>query len=98
MFRITIMTLGAVAGLVSQPPPRWQAKQAPTGPAASGLVLRMVRFYRADQDRTRVKGLVQIPFSMMQPTPGAAGVVHYAIQVRVADSTGLTLYQQSWRN
>jgi GWxTD domain-containing protein len=93
-----MMTLGAVAGLVSQPPPGWQSKQNPGGPAASGLVLRTVRFYRADQDRTRVKGLVQIPFSMMQPTPGAAGAVHYAISVRVADSSGLTLYQQAWRN
>jgi GWxTD domain-containing protein len=62
------------------------------------LVLRTVRFYRADQDRTRVKGLVQIPFSMMQPTAGPEGSVHYAISVRVADSTGLTLYQQAWRN
>src|SRR5215212_5522092 len=59
-----------------------------------GVVLRAVRFYRADQDRTRVKGLVQIPFSLLQPTPGAAGAVHYAISVRVADSSGLTLYQQ----
>ena len=30
-----------------------------------GVVFRAVRFYRADQDRTRVKGLVQIPFSLL---------------------------------
>src|SRR5215207_5372182 len=60
----------------------------------SGLVLRAVRFYRPDQNRTRVKGLVQIPFSMIQQSSGAAG---YTVSVRVVDSTGLTLYQQSRR-
>jgi GWxTD domain-containing protein len=64
----------------------------------SGLVLRAVRFYRPDQNRTRVKGLVQIPFSMIQATGGAAGQLNYTVSVRVVDSTGLTLYQQSWRN
>lgn len=64
----------------------------------SGLVLRAVRFYRPDQDRTRVKGLVQIPFSMIQPSSGASGQLNYSVSVRVVDSTGLTLYQQSWRN
>ncbi len=64
----------------------------------SGLVLRAVRFYRPDQNRTRVKGLVQIPFSMIQPAGGAASHLNYTVSVRVVDSTGLTLYQQSWRN
>ena len=64
----------------------------------SGLVLRAVRFYRPDQNRTRVKGLVQIPFSAIQPPGGAAGQLNYMVSVRVVDSTGLTLYQQSWRN
>jgi GWxTD domain-containing protein len=62
-----------------------------------GLVLRAVRFYRPDQNRTRVKGLVQIPFSMIQSS-GTAGPLNYTVSVRVVDSTGLTLYQQSWRN
>ena len=64
----------------------------------SGLVLRAVRFYRPDQNRTRVKGLVQIPFSMIQSSSGAAAGLNYTVAVRVVDSTGLTLYQQSWRN
>jgi len=63
----------------------------------SGLVLRAVRFYRPDQNRTRVKGLVQIPFSMIQ-AGGTAGQLNYTVSVRVVDSTGLTLYQQSWSN
>lgn len=64
----------------------------------TGLVLRAVRFYRPDQDRTRVKGLVQIPFSMIQSGTGSAGLLNYTVSVKVVDSTGLTLYQQSWRN
>jgi GWxTD domain-containing protein len=62
----------------------------------AGVVLRAVRFYRADQDRTRVKGLVQIPLAVLQPATG--GVSSYTVGVRVADSTGLTLYQQSWQS
>jgi GWxTD domain-containing protein len=57
-----------------------------------------VRFYRPDQNRTRVKGLVQIPFSTIQAPGGAATQLNYTVSVRVVDSTGLTLYQQSWRN
>ena len=78
------------------------AVAAPAGGHGSaerfGLVLRAVRFYRPDQNRTRVKGLVQIPFSMIQAASGAAGQLNYTVSVRVVDSTGLTLYQQSWRN
>jgi len=64
----------------------------------SGLVLRAVRFYRPDMDRTRVKGLVQIPFSMIQAAGGSPGQLNYAVSVQVVDSTGLTLYEQGWRN
>jgi hypothetical protein len=56
----------------------------------AGVVLRAVRFYRADQDRTRVKGLVQIPLSFLQPA-GQGGQATYNVAVRVADSTGLAL-------
>jgi len=63
-----------------------------------GLVLRAVRFYRPDHDRTRVKGLVQIPFSIIQSPGTSAGPVNYTVDVRVLDSSGLTLYQQSWRS
>jgi GWxTD domain-containing protein len=85
---IALLTIAAVA-----------APMATTVPQNdSGLVLRAVRFYRPDQNRTRVKGLVQIPFSMIQASSGTAGQLNYTVSVRVVDSTGLTLYQQSWRN
>ncbi len=93
-----MLTLGLVAGIISQPLPGWQTKPSSAEPRSSGLVLRTVRFYRADQNRTRVKGLVQIPFSLLRPTSGPEPTVGYAISVRVTDSTGLTLYQQSWKN
>ena len=64
----------------------------------SGLVLLAGRFYRPDQNQTRVKGLVQIPFSIIQPPGGSAGQLNYTVAVRVVDSSGLTLYQQSWRS
>src|SRR5918997_1810390 len=63
----------------------------------SGLVMRAVRFYRAEMNRTRVKGLVQIPLALLQPA-GPNRARSYAMSVRVADSTGLTLYQQSWQS
>jgi GWxTD domain-containing protein len=59
-----------------------------------GLVLRAVRFYRAEQDLTRVKGIVQIPYAMLR---GDADASAYTVAVRVADSSGLTLYTQSWQ-
>src|SRR3954453_19404223 len=63
----------------------------------SGVVLRAVRFYRADQNQTRVKGLVQIPLGSLQPAK-EGGQASYTVAVRVADSTGLALYQQSWQS
>jgi GWxTD domain-containing protein len=63
----------------------------------SALVMRAVRFYRAEMNRTRVKGLVQIPLAMLEPA-GPGGGRSYSVSVRVSDSTGLTLYQQAWQS
>jgi len=64
----------------------------------SPLIVRAVRFYRADVHQTRVKGLVQIPMAVISPPDSPNGATSYSVSVRVADSTGLTLYSQSWRN
>lgn len=87
-FSIALLAAAAVAAPIATTAPQTE----------TGLVLRAVRFYRPDQDRTRVKGLVQIPFSMIRSPAGTAGQLNYTVSVRVVDSTGLTLYQQSWRN
>ena len=40
-----------------------------------GLIVRAVRFFRPDQERTRVKALVQIPYTILRPAE-ADGVGH----------------------
>jgi GWxTD domain-containing protein len=72
--------------------------QMPRQPDAD-LVLRAVRSYRAEQGRTEVNAFVQVPYILMQPTsPGPEGVLSYRVEVRVTDSTGLKLLEQSWQN
>jgi GWxTD domain-containing protein len=62
----------------------------------SPLVIRAVRFYRNDVQRTRVVGLVQIPLSAISRPDDPSRDATYGAKVRVADSTGLTLYEQAW--
>lgn len=67
--------------------------------AADGLLVRAVRFYRADQQKTRVTAFVQIPYALVEPTgPGSNGTMSYKVTFKIADSTGLTLHTQSWQN
>jgi GWxTD domain-containing protein len=89
MHRTTVLLLAAA---LSVPAGRSVADQSD-----SSLVVRAVRFYRAEQKQTRVKGLVQIPLASIS-APEGAGPSSYLVTVRLADSTGLTLYQQSWRS
>jgi GWxTD domain-containing protein len=66
---------------------------------ASNLVVHAVRAYRPSQGRTEVNAFMQIPYMLLEPTTdGPGGALSYKIQVRVADSTGLTLLQNSWQN
>ncbi len=89
MYRTTVLLLAAA---FSMPAVRSLADQSD-----SSLVVRALRFYRAEQKQTRVKGLVQIPLSSIS-APEGSGPSSYTVTVRLADSTGLTLYQQSWRS
>ncbi|MEO7987144.1 MAG: GWxTD domain-containing protein [Gemmatimonadales bacterium] len=62
-------------------------------------MLRTVRSYRAEQGRTEVNAFVQVPYAVLDPTSdGPNGVLSYRVAVKVTDSTGLTLLQQSWQN
>jgi GWxTD domain-containing protein len=88
MFRLAATSLVATLGLLM---PARQAAQSD-----SGLTVRAVRFYRADQNQTRVKGLVQIPMSAIAPIRDDVAEGGYSVSVRVADSTGLTLFHQDW--
>ena len=86
---IRLLIAAAAAGWVTAIP----------GPqSGSPLVVNAVRFYRSDQNRTRVRGLIEIPMSLVQPAGGQTGPVSYTVSVRVADSTGLTLFKDGWHN
>jgi GWxTD domain-containing protein len=85
---LRVMTLGLAAALGLIPAAR-EVRQSDVA-----LTVRAVRFYRAEQKQTRVKGLVQIPMAAIAPGPDSAG--SYSVAVRVADSTGLTLFHQDW--
>jgi GWxTD domain-containing protein len=62
---------------------------------ADGLSLRAVRSYRAENGgQTRVRVLIQIPLSIMEPGPQG---VSYLVAVKVADQAGITLHTDSWR-
>ena len=63
------------------------------------LILRAVRSYRAEQGRTEVNAFVQVPYMLLQPTSsGPEGTLSYRVEVKVTDSTGLKLLEQSWQN
>ncbi len=67
------------------------------GQSAPALAVRVVRFWVPEYRQTVVKAFVQIPYIALTPTStNASGVLSYRVTVRVADSTGLTLMQQSW--
>ncbi len=87
MIFLTCMMLAAAA------PP---AVAAVDSQVDSPLVIRAVRFYRNDVQRTRVVGLVQIPLAAISRPDDPSSDASYAAKVRVADSTGLTLYEQAW--
>jgi GWxTD domain-containing protein len=61
----------------------------------ASLNVRAVRFYRPDTKQTRVRAFVQIPYALMSAT---GSQVTYEVRVRVSDSTGLTLYKNSWQS
>jgi GWxTD domain-containing protein len=74
-----------------------QAQQQPA-PPESPLVLRAVRSYRAEQRRTEVTAFLQVPYMILEPAAQSSVGMSYRVAVKVTDSTGLTLLQQSWQN
>jgi GWxTD domain-containing protein len=85
---LTLAFLASVAGPGDLP-----------GQPDTDLILRAVRSYRAEGGRTEVNAFVQVPYLLMQPTTsGPEGRLSYRVEVRVTDSTGLKLLEQSWQN
>lgn len=67
-------------------------------PADSGLLVRTVRFFRADPGQapgvTQVTAMLRIPADL--PTAGPGGEVSLGFRVRVVGDAGV-LYDQAWR-
>jgi GWxTD domain-containing protein len=62
------------------------------------VVVRAVRSYRGLQ-RTQIDAFLQVPYGWIAPTRDApGGKLSYQVSVRVTDSTGLTLLNESWQN
>lgn len=67
----------------------------PAGRTEQGeLDIRVVRFYQADVQRTRIKAFVDIPFRGF--TPGGDGRLALKIKASVTDSSGMVLSEDSW--
>lgn len=91
MFAVRLLTLALLASVAGP-------GELP-GQPDNDLILRAVRSYRAEQGRTEVNAFVQVPYLLMQPTSsGPEGRLSYRVEVRVTDSTGLKLLEQSWQN
>lgn len=77
---------------------------APTGVGARQsedvMAVRTVRFYRAENRQTLVKAFVQIPYVLFSggASAGPNGLVTYSVTIKVTDSTGLGLQQDTWVN
>ena len=70
---------------------------AATVEAQAGPEIQLVRFYRAEFQQTRCKAFVAIPYALLEPTAASPGMhVSYQVEVRIADTAGLTLHQESW--
>jgi len=85
----------ALAASVLAAPTRVGARQSEDVMAVS-----TVRFYRAENRQTLVKAFVQIPYVLFAgaASAGSDGRVTYIVTVKVSDSTGLGLQQDSWTN
>jgi GWxTD domain-containing protein len=86
MLRSSLLCLAVAFGVAA---PAAVAVQS----ADDSLAVRVVRFYRAEGNQTRVRAFVQIPYTLMQP---ANGQVAYQVAVKVTDSAGVTLLNQKW--
>jgi GWxTD domain-containing protein len=63
--------------------------------ATDGLSLRAVRSFRQENGgQTRVRVLIQIPLSVLEP--GRVGIT-YQVGVKVTDQAGITLHTDAWR-
>ncbi len=57
-----------------------------------GARMRTVRYYRADDQQTRVMALIEVPYAMLQPAQASSEpTLVYTVSATVLDSSGLAL-------
>ncbi|NNG15431.1 MAG: GWxTD domain-containing protein [Gemmatimonadales bacterium] len=89
MRRLALAVAGAAFGMLPA--------AIATAYAQGGPVVHTVRFYRAEHQHTRCKAFVAIPYALLEPAAGSPGMhLSYQVEVRIADSTGLTLHEETW--
>jgi len=89
------ISLALAAGALAAPTTRIGERQTD-----DVMAVRAVRFYRAETRQTLIKAFVQIPYTLFSGDAGAGSndQVTYSVTVKVSDSTGLGLLQESWTN
>jgi len=60
------------------------------------LTIRVVRFYRADHQHTRVTAFLEIPYAAVANPVGSSVSGTYQVTVRVCDSSGAVLHSEAW--
>lgn len=91
MFRNTITMLAGLGGLIAVGP----TATAQSAPPADSLPVETVRFYRPGAAKTLVKTFVEVPYAQL--AGGATSdSLRYQITMRIADSTGLKLFEETW--
>lgn len=84
----------ALAGVAALGMAGWST---PARQSDDAVMVRAVRFYRAESNITQVKAFVQIPLNLLQPTEEReGGILSYQVSIQVKDSTGLTLEHDAW--
>lgn len=92
MFRNTLTTLAGIGGLLATP----AVLASQTAPAADSLPVEAIRFYRPDAGKTLVKTFVEVPYERLAEGAAADDSLRYQITMRIADSTGLKLFEETW--
>lgn len=93
MFRNTLTLLAGLGGLIFAP---GAGATAQSVAAADSLPVEAVRFYRPGAGKTLVKTFVEVPYAHLAEGSAAGDSLRYQITMRIADSTGLKLFEETW--
>lgn len=89
MLRTTLTLLAGLGGLIG-------SEHRAVAQMADSLPVEAVRFYRPSAGKTLVKTFVEVPYSELAAGTVAGDSLRYQITMRIADSTGLELFKETW--